>query len=101
LSWLEQLGQEVPAWTVVLLTLIAVAMIVGGRILDLVETTATGVEAKTGDVVSELGGRMPDYRYKELARGVWAALTTVFTALATLLWVAKAVNAFIKRGEEL
>jgi hypothetical protein len=105
LKSLSNVGESVPGWTVVALTGLLVVLMIGGRVLDMLETTIAGVESKVRSVnVSEsetLGDYMPDYGYRALARGVWATVTGALAILVTLFWVGKAVNALRRVGEEL
>jgi hypothetical protein len=105
LRLLSDIGESVPGWTVVALVGILIALMIGGRVLDMLETTTAGVESKVRSVnvsgVGALGDYMPDYGYRALARGVWAAVTGALAMLVTLFWVGKAVNALRRGGEEL
>jgi hypothetical protein len=106
LESLLDIGESVPGWTVVVLTGILVALLIGGRILDIMDTTVTGVESKIRNVTVDvenntLGAFMPDYGYKTLARGVWATVTSILAIVVTLFWISKAVNALRRGGEEL
>ena len=98
-------GRTVPGWTVLMLLFIVILLLIGGRLLDLVDTTVHGVEERVGEVPiggnETLGMYMPSYGYRELARSVWATVTSLTAVLLVLLVVAKVVNAFIKRGEEV
>jgi hypothetical protein len=109
-SLLEQLSdvsESIPGWTVVVLTAILVTLLIAGRVLDMLDTMTTGVEARMRGVVvnpetnQTLGDYMPDYGYRALARGVWATVTVLLGAAVTLLWVGKVVNALRRTGEEL
>jgi hypothetical protein len=106
LESLLDIGESVPGWTVIVLTGILVALLIGGRILDIMDTTVTGVESKIRNVTVDvenntLGAFMPDYGYKTLARGVWATVTSILAIVVTLFWISKAVNALRRGGEEL
>jgi hypothetical protein len=106
LESLLDIGESVPGWTVVVLTGILIALLIGGRILDIMDTTVTGVESKIRNVTVDvenntLGAFMPDYGYKTLARGVWATVTSILAIVVTLFWISKAVNALRRGGEEL
>jgi hypothetical protein len=106
LESLLDIGESVPGWTVIVLTGILIALLIGGRILDIMDTTVTGVESKIRNVTVDventtLGAFMPDYGYKTLARGVWATVTSILAIVVTLFWISKAVNALRRGGEEL
>jgi len=107
LESLLDIGESIPGWTVIVLTGILVALLIGGRILDIMDTTVTGVESKIRNVTVDvennntLGAFMPDYGYKTLARGVWATITSILAIVVTLFWISKAVNALRRGGEEL
>jgi hypothetical protein len=105
LKLLSEVGESVPGWTVVALAGLLVVLMIGGRVLDMLETTTAGVESKVRSVnVSggeTLGDYMPDYGYRALARGVWATVTSIVAMLVTLFWISKAVNALRRGGEEL
>jgi len=109
-SFLEQLSdvsESIPGWTVIVLTAILATLLIAGRVLDMLDTMTTGVEARMRGVVvnpetnQTLGDYMPDYGYRALARGVWATVTVLLGAAVTLLWVGKVVNALRRAGEEL
>lgn len=95
LGWLGELGEEIPGWSVILVTATLIMLVIGGRVLNIVDTTTAGVEGVVGGVLE-----LPDYGYRELVRGLWASLTGVFAALTVVFGVAKMVTAFIKTGEE-
>lgn len=110
MSFLEQLSdvsESIPGWTVIVLTAILATLLIAGRVLDMLDTMTTGVEARMRGVVvnpetnQTLGDYMPDYGYRALARGVWATVTVLLGAAVTLLWVGKVVNALRRAGEEL
>jgi len=101
-----EIGRTVPGWTVLTLLLIIVILMIGGRALDLLETTTHGVEEKIGQIPVDtnnitLKQLMPEYGYKTLARTLWITITTLTATLLVILAVAKIVGAFIKRGEEV
>jgi hypothetical protein len=103
---LVSIGESVPGWTLLALLLALVALLIGGRLLDLTETVARGVEKTVrnttvvvnGSTVS-LGDYMLDYGYRDLARAVWATLTSLVAGALTLFAVSKVVTAIVKRGE--
>jgi hypothetical protein len=103
---LVSIGESVPGWTLIALLLALVTLLIGGRILDLTETVARGVETAVRNatvVVNEstvsLGDYMPDYGYRDLARAAWATLTSLLAGALTLFAVSKVVTAIVKRGE--
>jgi len=100
MSVLVELGERVPGWTVVLLALVLVSLLVGGRVLDIVETTARGVEGRVGSELGQFGVELPEYGYRSIARGVWAAVTSLVGVMVVVLAVAKMSTAIVRVGEE-
>ena len=106
MSWLERLAdisETMPGWTVLLLTALLITLLIGGRILDIIDTVTVGVEARINQ--TEIGGKTlgnytVDYGHRQIARGVWATVTSILAIVVTLFWVGKAVNA-LKRGGEV
>jgi hypothetical protein len=99
-------GESVPGWTLIALLLALVALLIGGRLLDLTETVAKGVEKAVRNATVEvngttvsLGDYMPDYGYRDLVRALWATLTSLVAGALTLFAVSKVVTAIVKRGE--
>jgi hypothetical protein len=100
------IGESVPGWTLIALLLVLVALLIGGRLLDLADTVAKGVEKSVRNATVEvngstvsLGDYMPDYGYRNLVRALWATLTSLVTGALTLLAVSRIVTAIVKRGE--
>jgi len=98
-EWFKDLGDEIPGWTVVVVVMMLILLAVGGRILNIVDTTATGVESVVGNAVKNYTA-LPNYGYRELVRGVWATLTGILASATAVFAVAKMVSAFVKTGEE-
>ena len=103
-EWLLELSERVPGWTVVALAALLFTLLVAGRLLDLLETMATGVEQGVRSVNvtgnQTLGDYMPDYGYRELARWVWSVIVTALSAVIVLFAVVKVATAIVRRGEE-
>jgi len=102
-----EIGRTIPGWSILLLLLIVITLMIGGRALDLMEMTASSIEEKMGEIPTSPTGSetlkqlMPEYGYKTLARTTWATITALTTTLLTLFVVAKIASAFIKKGEEV
>lgn len=87
---------NIPGWTVVLMFALLVILLIGGRILDILETTTTGVES----MVQEQGGiPLPSLGYRDIARFVWQAFTYLFGALFVIIVAVKISNALRHAGE--
>jgi hypothetical protein len=87
---------EIPGWTVVLMFALLVILLIGGRILDILETTTTGVE----NMVQSQGGiPLPSLGYRDIARFVWQAFTYLFGSLFIIIVAVKISNALRHAGE--
>jgi len=87
---------EIPGWTVVMMFALLVILLIGGRILDILETTTTGVENM---VQNEGGIPLPSLGYRDIARFVWQSFTYLFGALFIIIVAVKISNALRHAGE--
>jgi choline-glycine betaine transporter len=87
---------EIPGWTVVLMFALLVILLIGGRILDIMDMTTSGVE----NMVQNQGGfSLPNFGYRDIARFVWQAFTYLFAILFTVVVAVKISNALRHTGE--
>ncbi len=98
LEHVSDISEHVPGWTVIVLTITLIAMLLGGRILDIMDTVSHGVEKHVNQTIGEY---MVNYDYRQLARNVWSAVAGVLVIVVILFWIGKAVNALRRGGEEL
>jgi len=97
LSELANRINDIPGWTVVLMFALLVILLIGGKFLDILETTTTGVE----NMVQNQGEiPLPSLGYRDIARFVWQAFTYLFEALFIIIVVVKISNALRHVGED-
>ncbi|MCC5989901.1 MAG: hypothetical protein LM558_00125 [Thermosphaera sp.] len=87
---------SIPGWTVVLMFIALVILLIGGRILDILDITTSGVE----NMVQEQAGiPLPSLGYRDIARFVWQAFTYLFATLFVVVVAVKVSNALRHAGE--
>jgi hypothetical protein len=87
---------SIPGWTVVLMFALLVILLIGGRILDILDMTTSNVE----NMVQDQGGiPLPSLGYRDIARFVWQAFTYLFGALFIIIVAVKISNALRHAGE--
>jgi len=91
----EKTVEEMPGWTVVALFFMLVVLIIGGRILDIYETTTAGVEKMIDEHTDIV---LPRLGYRDVARFVWESFTYLFTALFSVI-VAVKVSSALRRED--
>jgi hypothetical protein len=96
LSELVDRINSIPGWTVVLMFALLVMLLIGGRILDILDMTTSNVES----MVQDQGGiPLPSLGYRDIARFVWQAFTYLFGTLFIIIVAVKISNALRHAGE--
>jgi TRAP-type C4-dicarboxylate transport system permease large subunit len=93
---------NMPGTTLVVLVAVLIALLVGGRFLDIVEMVYSGALNKVNTSVSSTmrTGVHEVFDARALARGVWATITGFIVTLIIVVVVAKIATAIYKWGEE-
>jgi len=93
---------NLPGTTLVVLVAVFIALLVGGRFLDIVETIYSGTLNKVNTTVSSTMNTAfyEPFNARALVRGVWATITSFIATLIIAIAVVKIATAIYKRGEE-